>query len=406
MFTVRIMSITTRRRVFFHLGSPKTGTTYLQEILWRNRDALRRAGLLYPGDCPEAHFQAAMDLQGTQFQADWNDADVPSAWHRIVQQARQFSGDAVLSHELFCTAAAEDIERAMADLAFAEVHVVCTARDLARQLPAVWQEDVKNRHVVSFSDFSAGVRGGTAQPHWLSELFWQRQDLPAILRKWAAGLPPEHVHVVTVPRPGEEPERLWERFAGLLGVDPASFDAQVSAPNKSLGIAETALLSRLNETLADRLDWPSYDSVVKYQLATEIFGARASRRRIALPAEDRSWVQDEAKRLVSELSTAGYDVIGDLDELLPATSRRPGTHDHPDDAEDREVLDAAVEALGAILERHAELERAIAVREPLSKPKRLRGLCARYAVLAKLRNLYRCIRIRLSPVSRWVPRGG
>ena len=44
----------------------------------------------------------------------------------------------------------------MQDLSFAEVHVVCTARDLARQIPAVWQEDVKNRHVVTFADFVAG----------------------------------------------------------------------------------------------------------------------------------------------------------------------------------------------------------------------------------------------------------
>ena len=405
MFTVRTMSITTRQRVFFHLGSPKTGTTYLQEVLWRNREPLRRAGLLYPGDRPEAHFQAAMDLQGTQFQADWEDADVPSAWRKLVEQARQFSGDVVLSHELFCTAAPEDVERAMSDLAFAEVHVVCTARDLARQLPAVWQEDVKNRHVVSFSDFSAGVRGGEGRSHWLSELFWQRQDLPAILRKWAVGLPPERVHVVTVPRPDEGPSRLWERFACLIGVDPGSFDAQVGSPNKSLGVAETALLSRLNETLADRLDWPGYDSVVKYQLATEIFGARASRRRIALPAEDRPWVQDRAKQLVSELSTAAYDVVGDLDELLPATSRHSGAHDHPDDVEDREVLETAIEALGAVLERHAELERATAAQASSTRKQRLRGLCARNVLLRKL---YRCARARIAPArsSRWVPRGG
>src|SRR5687767_8746869 len=33
------------RRCFVHVGLPKTGTTYLQSILWRSRDELARQGI-------------------------------------------------------------------------------------------------------------------------------------------------------------------------------------------------------------------------------------------------------------------------------------------------------------------------------------------------------------------------
>ena len=373
------------RRVYLHLGSPKTGTTYLQDVLWRNQDSLAAAGVRYPGDVPEAHFHASMDLQGVQFQEDWFDENVPGAWARLVDDARQWPGTVVLSHELFCTADPAAVERAVSDLAFAELHLVCTARDLARQIPAVWQEDIKNRHVLSFAEFVAGVRGGP-EPHYLSELFWERQDLPAILRRWAAEVPAERVHVVTVP-PEQPPELLWERFCELLEIDPAAFDATVERPNRSLGVAETELVHRLNQQLDGRIDWPGHDGVVKYGIATEILGQRSSRTPLRLPDEDREWVHERADRMVAELIRRGYHVVGDLKELLPAPDAG-GPAQHPDQAEQGEVLEVAVEALAGLAERYAELEataeRALGRPEaPSGVRESLRHLCEQDAALSR-----------------------
>ena len=51
------------RRVFLHVGLPKTGTTYLQQVVWANRDRLRSAGLFLPGFGHREHLWAALDLQ-------------------------------------------------------------------------------------------------------------------------------------------------------------------------------------------------------------------------------------------------------------------------------------------------------------------------------------------------------
>ncbi|NED55667.1 hypothetical protein G3I24_32885, partial [Micromonospora aurantiaca] len=72
--------------------------------------------------------------------------------------------------------------------------MIFTARDLARQIPAHWQEDVKNRFDVSFADFVAPLK----RPDWLdfeiARLFWTLQDPVYVLERWAEDLPPERVH--------------------------------------------------------------------------------------------------------------------------------------------------------------------------------------------------------------------
>ena len=38
------------RRVLLHVGTPKTGTSYLQDVLFRNRRLLGEHGILYAAD--------------------------------------------------------------------------------------------------------------------------------------------------------------------------------------------------------------------------------------------------------------------------------------------------------------------------------------------------------------------
>ena len=43
------------QRVLLHVGTPKTGTSYLQHVLFHNRPKLRRHGIVYPADRHDAH---------------------------------------------------------------------------------------------------------------------------------------------------------------------------------------------------------------------------------------------------------------------------------------------------------------------------------------------------------------
>ncbi len=55
-----------RRRVFVHIGEPKTGTTFLQQVMWRNRAELAAQGVVLPGHHPQDHFRASQDLRGIE----------------------------------------------------------------------------------------------------------------------------------------------------------------------------------------------------------------------------------------------------------------------------------------------------------------------------------------------------
>ena len=76
--------------------------------------------------------------------------------------------------------------------------------------------------------------------------FWKAQGLPDVLARWGEGLPPERIHVVTVPQSGAPRDLLWERYCEAFGIDPAWAPAESDRENVSIGIAETALLRKLN----------------------------------------------------------------------------------------------------------------------------------------------------------------
>ncbi|GAA2426739.1 hypothetical protein GCM10010191_44090 [Actinomadura vinacea] len=339
--------------VYVHVGAPKSGTTFLQNVMWHNREALAAQGLLYPGgDDVSAHVWAAFDLRGAFFDGH-RDPVTRNAWARLVDEVRAWDGPAaVISQELLASARPRHVERALADLDFAEVHLVYTARDLARQIPAHWQEDVKNRSAMTFGEFVAGLRDPeSARSPWVRE-FWRMQDAAGVLERWAGDVPPERVHVVTLPPPGASDGLLLERFCAVLGVDAAALDTSQVFGNPSLGVAETELIRRINLATRDSVEWPVHDVYVKHDLAQSVLTRRAGAVRIRLPEAYRPWVLERSRELVEALSAAGYRVAGDLDDLLPGPSGGSAASD-PDQVLDGDVLDAALDAVAQLLRQCA-----------------------------------------------------
>lgn len=333
---------TAPRRVYLHIGLPKTGTTSLQALLWRHRDGLVARGLLYPGEDDGLHHRAAMDVHAQRY-GQWHEPGVAGSWSHLVETIEAWPGDAVFSSELLAAASPEEARRVTS--AFdAEIHVVCTARDFARQVPSVWQENVKTRHTTGFAELLEAVRA--PELDHTGRVFWDYQDLPRVLRTWGESLPPERVHVVTVPRGRGSTRLLWERFACVLGLDPAAVTVELGRHNHSLGHVETELLRRVNLALGDDVDWPHYAAVVKDDLAAGIL-AHGRSARPTLPAEAHDWAAHTARRFVDDITTAGYTVAGDLDDLLP----EPPGDQATSEVTDAQVLDAAVDTLARLAKR-------------------------------------------------------
>lgn len=335
--------------VFVHVGEPKTGTTYLQQVMWANRTELEPYGVIVPGARPMTHWRAAQDLR--EIPQIPNDPAGPNAgaWERLVRDALAAPRVAVISHELLAAASAEQAARGVRSLAGAEVHVVLTVRDFGTLVPAEWQETVKHRNTKPWHQWVADVLDHeAADPDRRRFLFWRMHDTLDILRSWGALLPPDHVHVITVPPRGTDRDLLWQRFAGVIGVDPAVADTSRVRNNASLGLGEVELLRRLNEALPAELpDW-FYMRNVKDVLA---HGALAGLPRftgpLELPPDRHEQAQKHAEEIVAGLRAGGYDVVGDLGELLPRPISDAAVS--PDDVTADQMLGPAVTAMTALL---------------------------------------------------------
>ena len=335
-------------RVFLHIGEPKTGTTFLQQVMWGNRAELAAQGLVLPGHHAQDHFRASQDLRGIEKRADDPAGSWAGEWEILAHQARQAPRAAVISHELFSAADEEQAREAVRSLLPAEVHVVLTVRDMASLLPAEWQETIKHRNDRGWEDWLADVIDtesvGPDRRQWW---FWRVHDTMAILDLWGRHVPADRIHVIMTPPAGSGNALLWERFAALLGVDPGGVDLSRARANTSLGLPEIEFLRRLNQALpAEVPDW-FYMWTVKEGVAHRALAARPRQGRLALPAGREAWAKEQAETLISGLASSGYDIVGDLGELRPRPSGEPGTAPSAPLADP--VLDAAVEAAAALV---------------------------------------------------------
>ena len=336
------------RRVFLHIGTPKSGTTYLQDRFAQNREAIERQGLTYPNTRTGNHFEPALDLIEERWAGQREVAR--GQWAALVGEVRKAPGDVLISHEILAAATPAQVAAAMAAFPGDEVHVVLTARDLARQIPAEWQERVKHRGRRSFAGFlTVMTQARRTNPDiW----FWRVQAIPDVLTRWGNGLSPERIHVVTVPPSGEPKDLLWDRFAHVVGIDPHRDYADSTDFNPSLGIVEAAVLRQLNRLLFGKgVPREAYVDLVRGIIARDTLAPRPDQIRAVLPEARWPFVEEVTAEWMEWLEGAGVDVVGDLDDLRP---RRPdftdGSWTHPDKPPPEMVAQAALEALAAVIE--------------------------------------------------------
>jgi hypothetical protein len=334
------------QRVFFHIGAPKTGTTYIQEVLRRNRERLRGQGILIPRG-EQRDFAWASNVVREAPNRPHEAAR--TAWQRIVSEVGAFDGSAVISHEFFAAATQQQAGKAIAELAPADVHVVYTARDYVQQIPAIWQELLKFRMTTPLAEFEPEPVTAGTETHF----GWRSLDVVDALERWSHALPREHVHVVTVPPKGSPRELLWQRFASVCGIDPDSCDTGAAFANSSLGVVESEVLRRVNPRLSPVIIGPKeVPRWVRDYLAHTVLLPQGGKG-LGLSVERADQLRARSRRAVEELREAQYDVVGDLEELIAPEVSKPARQ--PEEATDAELLDVALEAIATMVLNYREV---------------------------------------------------
>jgi len=335
-------------RVILHVGAPKTGTTYVQQILWGQREQLLRDRIWLPGRTARAHDALMGRVRG----GVWLRPDSPWTWERLARRAAGRPETALVSNEHLAGATPRQIAPAMAALDGADVRVVIGCRALSSSLPSTWQQLMKSRSTVRFGDWLDTV---TSDP---GHGFFRHQDPVSIARRWAAELPAASVHVVTMPASSSDPLLLWRRFAAAIGVDPAGYAAPAGVSNESIGAVEAEFLRRVNAGLGDRLPLlEPYRLGVRRTLVRTILQSTGPRRRFGVPARHAAWVEDRSARMIEELGNHPCTVHGDLEDLAPRLDPNAAS---PDDVTDAEVAELGVRLMADLLAR--QMDRASVVR--------------------------------------------
>jgi hypothetical protein len=316
--------------VFLHIGTVKTGTTFLQNLMLAHKEQLASAGYLFPGTTWARQVRAVQDVLGQAKDDPRVVAAATGAWDELRREMTNHTGVAsVVSMEFLSFAGYRGARRVMGSLQGADVHVVLTVRDAAATLPAQWQTNVHNGATVGWPQFTAGVRraSASAAPLWGRysrdpglRSFVQAQDVRHMLRLWGRWVPSDRLHVVTVPPPGSDPLLLWRRFAQVLGVDPAVCPEAPRRANESLGHASTEMLRRVNRELG-RVRPSEYNQTVKHRLALRVLSKRAQEEpRARIDLETYEFALSWNRRTQEAVKRSGAAVVGDLDDL-PTTPR-------------------------------------------------------------------------------------
>lgn len=323
------------RRVVLHVGSMKSGTSYLQGLMMSNRDLLAERGLRLPGRVWRDQVSGVADVLGRTRVAR---APEDGAWRRLVDELADWPGAGLISMEFLGPIGVKKVERVVSSFPEGSVEVVVTARDLNRQIPAMWQETLKNGRSFTFEEYVEFVRVHDGP----GNSFWREQTVAAMCRRWSEVVGRDRVTLVTVPRPGADADELWRRFSDAIGIDGSGV-AQPPSANESLGAASLEVLRRLN-ALVDDLDFPAYAPVVKHKLAKKVLAARRSAEQpVGFDVPD--WLPPLSERMVGRLADLGVRVVGDLADLTPVAV--PGVR--PDEVPGEERLDAAVAGLEGLV---------------------------------------------------------
>jgi len=222
------------RDILIHIGTHKTGSTSLQQLLTRASDRLFEDGILYPEAGrpdehwpPYGHHLLAWSIQqkrGLSARAEWN---------RVIDEAEKTPASLVLiSSEEFESCTRVEIQKIRSFFPQSTVRALVYLRDPVDYIISQYKQNIS-------------TSGETRSFRSFAEALIDRCDYNALVQRWEEGLgEPVIVRSFETCREGEG---LEKSFLNAIGVDSQEYETFIRQPvNISPSERQVLVTKRLN----------------------------------------------------------------------------------------------------------------------------------------------------------------
>jgi hypothetical protein len=302
--------------LLLHIGSPKAGSTAIQNALNEQRALLAEHGAHYAG---RGYRRAAAGwaVLGKKAPAGHPQADIVE-WEKLVAECRDHAGQRVcLSNEALSWADDESAERIVRELGPDRVNLLYVVRPLERLLPSTWQERIKARVDSTYDEWLRIILGEPSKVFEYAN-YWGPRDLPTLLERWGRLIPAERITLICLDE--RDRELLPRAFESLLGLPAGSLPLQSAGrANRGLTANEAELMRRIN-LVARSEKWSAEEYLTFGQrgVAAELRRSEPSPSDVkspALPGWAAETVRELSDRTIETVLASGARVIGDPESL-------------------------------------------------------------------------------------------
>lgn len=230
-----------RKKIYIHAGTHKTGSTYLQETLYANRALLRENGVLYPETGlgiqhkhnRHAHRQIAFSLSK-------EDDTAENLFEPIIQELLRTDDlhTAIISYEGFCMPKhTKSMHKILKSFDEVDLHIIFVFRPHVDFAISLFREICQNlKYRPSFYQFYKQALSADHGWPWLL-------NYHAILQKWHEFIPKNKIHILAYSQIKND---LCHNFLKGIGIDVKMEPLKNNQRNPTLSAPLAELMRVLN----------------------------------------------------------------------------------------------------------------------------------------------------------------
>jgi len=305
-------------RLVIHAGFHKSGTTALQESFDSQSLELKQNGIIYPNIGRKAHHRIAWAL--SQRTWGWNkkggEKTSKKEWTRLVKAINADKSETVLlSSEFFSELDIEQIQTIFNEIKGRRIESLFTVRPLVKLLGSSYQQYLKYGITADYVTWLHSVLDKPGESK-INPTFWMRHFHGQVVTKWVKVLGTGNVTVLIVDE--SKPEFLYDSINQYLGLPKDFIKPQKIGSNRSLNLAEIALLIELNKQFPKDRTWNEYEIFIRdgyIRRLTDEIKSPSDSAKLLTPR----WAIEKGNEIgaqnKSELVASGATIIGDINTL-------------------------------------------------------------------------------------------